>query len=266
MRRTSPIATGTALTTTPAGNGTVPQSTINTIADILASCVNSNGAVTGPTNPTACYTLFNNIMSAGATGPQATDTATAAIYLAQNPYPGSTQMANLFGSPAPASPFTPSLSSQPNDFTVGLIFSGGGIARPLSIAIDGSGNVWTGNYTLGVGPTPGTSSLSELAGGTGTPISGASGYTGGGLNQPNYIAIDTAGNAWVADEAGSSLSRFDGSTGTTITGGGVNNAFSVAIDGSGNVWDDNYGDNSLSKFNSAGTAAASTAYTGGGLN
>jgi streptogramin lyase len=205
-------------------------------------------------------------MSAGATGPQATDTATAAIYLAQNPYPGSTQMANLFGSPAPASPFTPSLSSQPNDFTVGLIFSGGGIARPLSIAIDGSGNVWTGNYTLGVGPTPGTSSLSELAGGTGTPISGASGYTGGGLNQPNYIAIDTAGNAWVADEAGSSLSRFDGSTGTTITGGGVNNAFSVAIDGSGNVWDDNYGDNSLSKFNSAGTAAASTAYTGGGLN
>ena len=57
------IATGTALTTTPAGNGTVPQTTINTLANILAACVNSNGASTGPTNPTACYTLFNDAES-----------------------------------------------------------------------------------------------------------------------------------------------------------------------------------------------------------
>ena len=38
------LATGAALSTTPAGNGTVPQSTINTIANILATCVNSTGS------------------------------------------------------------------------------------------------------------------------------------------------------------------------------------------------------------------------------
>ena len=48
------IGTGVALATTPAGNGTVPQAEINTLANILAACVNSNG--TG----SACSTLFAN--------------------------------------------------------------------------------------------------------------------------------------------------------------------------------------------------------------
>ena len=51
------LNTGVALATTPVangGNGTVPQSEINTLANILASCVNSSGAVTGPPNPTPC--------------------------------------------------------------------------------------------------------------------------------------------------------------------------------------------------------------------
>jgi hypothetical protein len=33
------IFSGAALATTPAGNGTVPQSTINTLADILGACI-----------------------------------------------------------------------------------------------------------------------------------------------------------------------------------------------------------------------------------
>ena len=37
------ISTGAALATTPAGNGVVPQSEINTLANILSSCVNSTG-------------------------------------------------------------------------------------------------------------------------------------------------------------------------------------------------------------------------------
>ena len=40
--------TGSALTTTPAGNGTVPQQTINTLANILASCINSTGPTIAP--------------------------------------------------------------------------------------------------------------------------------------------------------------------------------------------------------------------------
>ena len=36
-------STGSPLATTPAGNGAVPQAEINTLADILAACVNSDG-------------------------------------------------------------------------------------------------------------------------------------------------------------------------------------------------------------------------------
>src|ERR1039458_7169186 len=74
------ISTGVALATTPAGNGTVPQSEINTLANILAACVNS----TGPSFA-ACSTLFSNAESAGSSGTAPTDTATAAINIAHNP-------------------------------------------------------------------------------------------------------------------------------------------------------------------------------------
>ena len=62
------------------------------------------------------------------------------------------------------------------------------------MAIDGSGNVWATNRG-------GNGSLSELnsAGGA---VSGTSGYTGGGLNNPYGIAIDGAGNVWAANNGG----------------------------------------------------------------
>ena len=80
------LSTGAALTTSlPAGNGIVPQTRINTLANILASCINSTGAITGPATPTTCYTLFNNSMSNGTTGTIPTDTAAAAINIAHYP-------------------------------------------------------------------------------------------------------------------------------------------------------------------------------------
>src|ERR1035441_8756741 len=55
------LGTGVALATTPAGNGTVPQTTINTVANILASCVNTTGATSSP-----CVTILAFAKSAGA--------------------------------------------------------------------------------------------------------------------------------------------------------------------------------------------------------
>src|SRR5271170_569594 len=81
------ITTGAALTTTPSGSGTnvpngsiVPEAEVNTLANILASCVNS----TGPASST-CGTLFSNAMSGGTSGSTPDDTATAAINIAHNP-------------------------------------------------------------------------------------------------------------------------------------------------------------------------------------
>jgi len=72
------IETGIAHDQNQAGNGTVPQAEINTLADILVPCVNSDGAGAG------CSTLFSSVRKSGDSSTIA-DTAIAAIKLARNP-------------------------------------------------------------------------------------------------------------------------------------------------------------------------------------
>ncbi len=205
------ISTGLALTTTPAGNGTVPQTTINTLANILAACINSTGS-----GFTTCSTLFSNSLP-GSIGSTATNTATAAINLAHNPYPGATQIANLCGLQVANTPFSPDLpcnntspNTYPSTFSISINFTGGGLNSTFGeIAIDGSGNVWITDS--------GSNSISKF-----TSMGVAAGlYTGGGLNQPQAIAIDSSGNAWVGNQGtganGTSVSKFT-STGTIVSG------------------------------------------------
>jgi streptogramin lyase len=267
------LATGAALDTTPAGNGTVPQATINTIADILAACVN-----TSSNTSTGCNTLFNNIKSAGATGTTASDTATAAIYLAHNPYPGATQLANLYGNPTPSSPFTPTLGGQPNDFTLSITFSGGGISGPESIAVDAAGDLWVGSLYDG--------RIAALQP-NGTPISPDAGFTPPGLLENTQIAIDTAGNVWIPNAnysngttstVGYTVTGIYGVSspgnvagqplpGSPFSGAGVNNPRGAAFDAQGNLWIANAGQDAnglyhLSEFDSTGNAIQSFTPTG----
>ena len=227
------ISTGAALATTPAGNGTVPQSEINTLANVLASCVNSTGS-----SSMQCSTLFTN-----ATGFQSnpSETATAAINIAH--FPGS-NVAALYALSVPTPPFSPSLSAQPTDFTIALSFTGGGLNDPNSIAVDGAGNVWTANL--------GNKTVSQFNGVTGAAISPAGGYTGNGLTQPFSLALDTSGNAWVLNmfvtAPPSNVSVFTPGgtpfTGSPFNGGGLytQNSFNatsprdVAFDANGNAW------------------------------
>jgi hypothetical protein len=245
------ISNGSALATTPGGNGTVPQAEINTLANILASCINSTGTITGPANPSACYTLFSNAMSNGTSGNLPTDTATAAINIAH--YPTQTALFSLQS--GIAAPFEPALTSVPTDFTVGITFTGGGLSTPYNIAIDGSGNAWVTNNSA--------NSITELSS-SGSPISPAAGYTGAGLSFPQGIAIDSLGNAWVANDGNGSVSELSNS-GTPIspstgyTGGGLNQPQGIAIDGGGNVWVTNPATHSMSKLSSSGVAISPAA-------
>jgi streptogramin lyase len=245
------LSTGTAPATTPAGNGTVPQAEIDTLANILAACINS----TGP-GSTACSTLFSNAMN-GTTAP--TDTATAAINIAHNP---GANIANLYALQTASSPFQPMLSSAPNDFTLSVTYTGGGLNTPEGIAIDANGNVWAANS--------GNDSISEFNP-LGGSVSGSSGFTGGGLNQPVGIAVDANGSVWVTNYGGNGVSEFS-SNGTPnanspFIGGGLNNPFGIVIDGAGNLWVTNYSGNSISEFSSStGAASGNSPITGGGLN
>lgn len=253
------LSTGVALATTPAGNGTVPQSEINTLANILAACINSNGAVTGPPSTTPCYDLFDGQYGVltGATKP--TDTATAAINIAHNPW---AFVSSLFGLQTAASPFAPSLSAAPNDFTIAISYTGSGLSGPAGLAVDGSGNIWVADFA--------GSGLSEFSP-NGAPLSGAGGFGSGGLNGPVSIAIDSSGNAWVTNYEGASVSNFNSSgspiAGSPYTSGGLNSPWGIAIDQSGHTWVTNEGGSSISGFTSGGSPiTGSSGITTGGLN
>ncbi len=247
-----------ALATTPALNGTVPQQEINTLANILAACVNS----TGP-GSMQCSTLFSNATNNGV---NAQDTASAALNIAHNPGPSPTVVANLFGLQTANSPFQPSLPSTPvpNDFTIAISYTGGGLNSAVPLAIDKSGNVWVGNTATGA------NSVSEFSP-VGAPITTSAGYTGGGIEDPYSLAIDKSGNVWTANVTPNSLSEIS-STGTPATlspytGGGLNAPYDIAFDQLGHVWVVNNVGASLSEFSSAGLPiTTSPGDQGGGIN
>jgi hypothetical protein len=105
-------------------------------------------------------------------------------YLNSNPSLGSISMLRPDGTPAPGSPF-----------------HAGGTWGSWGVAIDGNDQVWSSNF-------PGAS-ITHLCGArietcppgmkTGDPISPPGGYVGGGMQPLTDIAIDPAGNVWVAD-------------------------------------------------------------------
>jgi streptogramin lyase len=231
---------GGALATTPGGNGIVPQKLINSIANVLAACVNSAGIGSSG----ACYTLSNDARSGGGqSGTQPTETATAAIYLAQHPY--SAYVGTIFALASPTSvPFTPALSAAPTSFIVEILFSGGGVSNAninyieQNVAIDGSGNVWTANTLTGtIGKF---SPLGVSLSGTGFAPSSCS---LSGTDFPGSIAINAASTqAWVGVANQNSVCVVNSSgtyvAKTIISGsdGQGDPPAGIAFDSSGNAW------------------------------
>jgi hypothetical protein len=158
------------------GNGIVPQATLDTLGNILAACVDSNNTATTlgttgtPSISPQCTTLFTNATNTAipttatgtgvnAPGTQPFDTATAALNIARHPGGpppasafSSTAFVNaLFTLPQGNVPFTPYLTVQPNDFTVGILYNqannpgtgnGSYTVGAESLAVDKVGNVW----------------------------------------------------------------------------------------------------------------------------
>jgi hypothetical protein len=221
------LGSGTALATTPAGNGTVPQATINTLANILASCVNS-ADLTVPVNglyySSACINLglavsgdnLNNFVG------YTYDTATAAIFIAQNPQPNTYALWEL---PPASAPFFPILEDRPNDFSISIVFTGSGLTSPTATAVDASGNVWIAdsNNTL--------DALTPL----GAPITGSP-FTDSSVSSPRFIAIDTSNNIWMSNSGSNSIDRFTNAGAFSFNTTFSYNAAGLSIDASGNAW------------------------------
>ncbi len=235
--------------TLPAG-ATVPTSELNTLADILATCVNSDGS-TGE-----CSSLLADATPSGGTAPQ--NTIDAAFDIAQNPSNNVSALHNLVtGTP----PFQPTLGSAPNDWTVAINYTDSTLNQPAATVVDSSGNVWVVNSA--------GNSLTKYSN-SGTILSGSSGYTGGGLSGPRFAAIDISGNIWLTNANDSLTEISSGGNAVTgvsgYTGGGLNSPEGIAVLTGGRPVIANNGGSSLSIFSTAGVpASGSSGYTGGGL-
>jgi hypothetical protein len=240
---TAAAVSGASVTITP------EQTKINTLGNILASCVNTNGAAS-----TNCTALFSNV-----TSPATTDTLLAAYYLAVNPQnlvSGTSNIANVYNLAAAQAAFQPSLSAAPGDWTIGITYGSSSsqtvastpvylLTRPENLAIDSTGNVWIDNYA---GTAVGTigNSVTELSP-TGKPLNqvlmstpGVTPANGTLLIGSFSIAIDPSNNVYVTSYGASAAL---GSIVAEYTTGGATNVFTtaagptaVASDGAGNVY------------------------------
>jgi hypothetical protein len=228
------VSTGTANATTPDGTGILPQATINLIANILSSCVNSNGSMTSGSN---CSTLFLNANSKTASP---TDTATAALNMAY--WPGE-NVAQLYGLASAQPVFPTTIISQPHDFSMAAYYSLS-VAGPLALAYDGNGFLWAADK--------GDSKILEWSPST---FSFATLPSGNGVNLPTAIAVNGANDVFVANSNGS-LSGFlnngTAMTGSPFTGGGLGTPIAMTIDSQSNVWVLN-NNNTASEFSSSGS-------------
>jgi len=181
------------------------------------------------------------------------------------------------------------LSSNGEDLS-GSGYTGGGIYLPFAVAATPGGNVWVADYA---------NAAATLLAQDGTPLSGTSGFAASSLtfttavavdasqngwfsyqggvamvtptgtvtsysccDVPAAIALDQAGNIFIADFDASALVKLSPSgalLGQATQTGGIETPDGIAVDGSGNIWIANYHGNTISEFSGATLQADSPA-------
>lgn len=272
--------------TLPAG-ATLPVAELNTLANIIAACINTNSP-----SSSQCSTLY------AATA--ATDTVGAMLAIARNP--ASPQIKALYTLPGAAPPFQPALTgaTAPNDFTVAIKYNASGTFNtPYGIAIDAAGNAWVSNESgnavtklSNLGTVVSSNSVPGLYGAKGIAldpsgnvwvansagdsvvkmivtsgtVSGSSSYLAGSGGAPVALALDSAGNAWVANYNGSNLTELSSAGATVLTvSSTVSNPTGVALDPTGNVYVASSGTGKVVKLTHAGGPATGSPFTDNAL-
>ena len=136
--------------------------------------------------------------------------------------------------------------------------------RPISIAVDSSGNVYVGDIFI---------HRVQKFSSTGTYLAqwGSYGSGNGQFYTPSGIAVDSSGNVYVVDTGNNRVQKFS-STGTYLAQwgsyGSGNGQFytpsGIAVDSSGNVYVVDTGNNRVQKFSSTGTYLAQWGSYGSG--
>jgi len=276
---------------------TVPAIEINTLGDVVSSCVNSNGSLS---LNAPCGRLFKAATPTAGTAP--TDTFQALLNIARNP---SQNVGSIFKTVPPNGPYQPTLKTVPTDWTLGITYAAPDFRTPADIGIDSNGAVWIIG-TPGTGSN-GSSTVSALTlsglqgsyllqntiyanlaidssdniwlsnnnrsqvvaltnGGTRTSFTP---FTGGGIHGPGPMAFDPAGNLWVVNNT-TTVSQLS-SSGAPISGGngyytgGSSGPVAIAVDAGGNVWTADSQSNTVSEMDNSGSLVGNAAMGGSGL-
>jgi hypothetical protein len=250
------LASGFALSSTATGQGVAPQATLNTLGNILAACIN-----TASPGSSTCTSLFQAVTPSGGTAP--TDTIGAMLAIAHNP---GYNVSNTFKIGSSTPPFAPALSVAPNDFTLGITYSGGGLVQPGSLAVDNSGNIFTTNCATCAGTT-GTDSIIGYSA-NGTVLTGA-GYTAG-IHKPTALALDLYDNIWSTNLATGStpdqVNRTDSSgnqlSGFPLSDPTINDPVAIEVTGNYQAWVASKGNNTVVEVYGPGTITTSVTQSG----
>jgi hypothetical protein len=217
---------------------------LNALADAIAGCVNSDGT-------TACSPLFT-AATVGSSTP--TDTFTAALNIVK--HPGQNVMA-VYKAIGTYVPFATTLTQAPNDWTMSLTVTGGGLDMPTALGIDSQNNIWVANQD---GPLSAFNAQ-------GNPLSstGFGGGNGATIAEVYGLAIDTSDNIWVTNTNGGfgagSVTKFLGATSGSIgsvpqpsgyADVSIQYPYAIAADTSGDLYIANSGTSSATVYNGSG--------------
>lgn len=278
-----------------------PHQNLNSIANALAACNQTNGASSPPCTELFDCALPGAVFSAGACSGGAgsvTDTLAAALSIALNPVSVSVEGISDVAIKAPL--YFPSLASAPHDWSMPLNFapSGSNFDHPRGTAIDSASRVWTTNNSGSVTALNNDGTLfgnfapagsnfaspwnlaidnsrhvwvtSEFGAVTalnddGTLL-GNFAPSGANLIQPYGVAIDSLGHVWLTNVAGNTVTALDNNGNLfgnfAPSGSDFKTPFGVAIDSSGHVWVANSDNNTVTALNQDGTLFGNFAPSG----
>jgi streptogramin lyase len=229
------------LSRSPNGTETATLATLNTIANLVASCVQTM-------EKESCQDLFVDTRPPSSVTPA--NTLDAVHAMARAPWHNVVALYHLAPHNAP---YTPGLTGSPEAWVLPIKHAGNGreFNGPDTLALDKDGNIWVANqFEYGSAGTPGTGLIRLIPSGLDAP--GAP-YSGGGISGPSGVVIDPAGTVWLGNAAGNSISRFD-AAGKALSppegfrAGRVKRPQGIAADACGNLWIANGGTETITEY------------------